>query len=1245
MIRKIIIVCLLITCLYAQTAIPPSAGNGSEADPYQIASLENLFWITADSTNWDKHYIQTADIDAAATKTWFSGAGWTPIGTEENEFTGNYNGMEFNINNLFINRDSTDYVGLFGYIFEAKINCLGLKDVEITGMNYTGGIIGKSYSSIINNCISSGIIMANGVYEKYGGLIGECDYSRIDNCYSTVDVIPNKYYNYKNVLIDYRTDYVGGLIGSSNNQSIINNCYSVGKVGGERSTYTGGLVGGNGNRSTILNCFSMGSVLANQSNWKVGGLIGSNYNSSRVNNSFWDIETSNISSSSGGTGKSTIEMKTIETFSNAGWNIESIWMKSDSINNGYLSFVEFLEQMPILETSSIYNTASGTVSISGKFIYYGQVSSFGVCWNTEGSPNINDSIILNDSTQMNEEFVFDITYLEKETKYYFRSFAINNKGIIYGEQLSILTPDIDPIKPLGEGTKEEPYQVATLNNLCWITENNTSWNSNFIQIADINAVNTVTWYDSTGWKPIGEAYRIDGISVSNIFTGYYNGQGYTIDNLYINHNDLNNQGLFGIIANATIINLGIKNCNITGSWQVGTLVGSAGSSRIHNCYSSGYVNGQSKVGGLVGSNYSNESISSIYNSYSTATILGDRGAGFVGQNSSGGQVINCYSCGSSSASGFVYSNSSGFIANSFWDIEASGQTSSSGAEGLTTLEMKTDTTFINASWDMDNIWDLDENTNNGYPYLIDSISANPIIITQVVSENSVIPNIQGSVISLGNFSSFTYGVCWNESGNPTIHDNNIEQGIIDQGGSFNCDLTQLAITGNVYYIRAFLINDGNIFYGNVVEYDAKFTSIPPEIGDGTEGNPYQISTLENLYWLAANTEHWNKHYVQTDDINASECKNWIYDSYYYGWKPIGSNDYPFTGAYDGQYHIIDSLAIMYDSHYDDLNFQGLFGVVNDADISNMGLTNADIQISRGAKIGSLVGYCDSSNVKNCYCLGSIRGRNYVGGLIGYLNNTTVTRCYTKGKVQLSIYDELGGITGYANHSVITNCYSDALVTGGHPGPIMSENSVNTTVDNCYSTGIATAGENIFGIPGETNFWLFPGYYPMFGSIYYQSTMRTSWQMQYPTTYLEAGWDFVVETENGTEDIWDIDTSGVINNGYPFLAWEHPDTTCFTNIDQVVIPEEYLLSQNYPNPFNPNTTISYRLSAIGDVELVIYDISGRKIKQWSCQNQQAGTYDITWNGTNQHGNPVSSGVYIYRMVAGEFVESRKMVLLK
>ena len=94
-----------------------------------------------------------------------------------------------------------------------------------------------------------------------------------------------------------------------------------------------------------------------------------------------------------------------------------------------------------------------------------------------------------------------------------------------------------------------------------------------------------------------------------------------------------------------------------------------------------------------------------------------------------------------------------------------------------------------------------------------------------------------------------------------------------------------------------------------------------------------------------------------------------------------------------------------------------------------------------------------------------------------------------------------------------------------------------------------------------------------------------------------------------------------------------------------IPNTLILYQNHPNPFNPITTLEYELPEQTDVKMTIYNILGQKIKQWSYQNQPVGTYEITWNGTDQADNPVPSGVYIYRMVAGEYMQSRKMLLLK
>jgi len=88
-----------------------------------------------------------------------------------------------------------------------------------------------------------------------------------------------------------------------------------------------------------------------------------------------------------------------------------------------------------------------------------------------------------------------------------------------------------------------------------------------------------------------------------------------------------------------------------------------------------------------------------------------------------------------------------------------------------------------------------------------------------------------------------------------------------------------------------------------------------------------------------------------------------------------------------------------------------------------------------------------------------------------------------------------------------------------------------------------------------------------------------------------------------------------------------------------------LSQNYPNPFNPITCIKYSLDKESRTSLKIYDTSGRMVKALVDRIQQTGDYSITWRGENEMGQPVSSGIYIYRLHVDDYVETRRMLLLK
>ena len=94
-----------------------------------------------------------------------------------------------------------------------------------------------------------------------------------------------------------------------------------------------------------------------------------------------------------------------------------------------------------------------------------------------------------------------------------------------------------------------------------------------------------------------------------------------------------------------------------------------------------------------------------------------------------------------------------------------------------------------------------------------------------------------------------------------------------------------------------------------------------------------------------------------------------------------------------------------------------------------------------------------------------------------------------------------------------------------------------------------------------------------------------------------------------------------------------------------MPKEFVLYQNYPNPFNPITSLRYDLPNDGLVNITIYDMMGRIVKTLVNSSQTAGFKYVQWNATNDRDEPVSAGLYLYTIQAGEFRQTRKMVLLK
>jgi len=95
----------------------------------------------------------------------------------------------------------------------------------------------------------------------------------------------------------------------------------------------------------------------------------------------------------------------------------------------------------------------------------------------------------------------------------------------------------------------------------------------------------------------------------------------------------------------------------------------------------------------------------------------------------------------------------------------------------------------------------------------------------------------------------------------------------------------------------------------------------------------------------------------------------------------------------------------------------------------------------------------------------------------------------------------------------------------------------------------------------------------------------------------------------------------------------------------VLPKGFVLGQNYPNPFNPFTTIEINLPRRSHVDLAVYNVIGQKVAQLIDGERAAGNFSITWEGLDSHGQPTAAGIYFYRLRAGDFIDTKKMILLK
>ena len=139
-------------------------------------------------------------------------------------------------------------------------------------------------------------------------------------------------------------------------------------------------------------------------------------------------------------------------------------------------------------------------------------------------------------------------------------------------------------------------------------------------------------------------------------------------------------------------------------------------------------------------------------------------------------------------------------------------------------------------------------------------------------------------------------------------------------------------------------------------------------------------------------------------------------------------------------------------------------------------------------------------------------------------------------------------------------------------------------------------------------------------------------------------DANIAEATGTWNIWATDgASNIWSANGPFELTINAEGLSIANGN--LIPDNFALHNNYPNPFNPSTRIRYDIPEDGIVSLTIYDLAGRKVRELVNKSQNAGYHLAVWDGTNDFGQSLSTGVYIYQIRSGSFVQSKKMIFMK
>ena len=607
-----------------------------------------------------KTFKQNADITLTAAHT---SIGRYFEGTYK-YFKGTYDGNNKTISNLTVNAPNSNYQGLFGYTSKAVIKNVILANCNITGKQYTGGIVGyASTSTAIENCHVNGNINATASDASgHGGIVGSATSTSITNCTVTGTISTS-----------VSNDNYGGIVGAANYDVVITSCENAANISGDGQKH-GGIVGrdcSSGNKFQY--CLNTGEVNGNQ---YVGAIAGERYSVSNFDHCYYPnqstIKAFGYSSGSNnytghgevayvvtlGKNISNIEFaeQTVVTSALSGkkYCAKGDWTLTLTLDQTDVTFVSYACEGGTL---SDLTTADGThkLTITDKDVTISALVSNNDATDVNGVtiaaiPDMrwrgnNVSVVVPTITVTNGEtpLVLGTDYLvECSNNTAIGEATITIKGInsYKGTQTKTFNIVDFPLQDASAANSaSNPYLITTaedLEALASIVNTGSRLGGYYKQSADITLTNEHT--------------AIGRNSSNTSFQGVYDGDNNVIKGLLINQPEATYQGLFGRANQATITNVIIENCDITAKKYVGGICGYASKTTISNCKVSGAIKTADGVdgmyhGGIAGSIY-DKPISSCVN---TASVKGNNSksqyyGGIVGEGS-WTNINDCFNAG------------------------------------------------------------------------------------------------------------------------------------------------------------------------------------------------------------------------------------------------------------------------------------------------------------------------------------------------------------------------------------------------------------------------------------------------------------------------------------------------------------------------------------------------------------------------------------------------------------------------